>query len=39
MAFATTLAPIETKNEKKIQMAKVASADVAMPLKRIEKSI
>ncbi len=39
MAFATTLAPMETKNEKKIQIASVARADVAMPLKRIEKSI
>ena len=39
MAFATTLAPMETKNEKKIQAANVARADVAILLKRMEKSI
>ncbi len=39
MTFATTVAPIGTKNEKKIHMAKVARADVAMALKTMEKSI
>ena len=35
-AFATTLAPMDTKKEKKIHMAKVARAEVAIPLKIME---
>jgi hypothetical protein len=37
--FATTLAPIGTKKEKKIQMAKVARAEVAIPRNRMENRI